>query len=113
MSSVLATFTNSGICSPWISITIRAELTNSLGCSTTFDDLGSRLSRELPQEPPHWIVKVIHHALLERNDRVVRNVNVFGANFGAALGNITEANPEIILEQFSARRGVERMHFQA
>src|SRR6266849_5156063 len=110
MSSVLATFTNSGISLPLIHITICAELINSLGYSTTLDDLGSRLSRELPQEPAHRIVKVIHHALLQRNDGVVGDVNVFGANLRTALGDIAETYAELILEQLRPVRCVERMH---
>ena len=50
------------------------------------------LSGQLSQEPAHWIVKVIDHALLQRNDRVVGDVNVFGANLGTALRDVAKAD---------------------
>src|SRR5262245_50294259 len=115
MSSVLATFTNSGIAQPpGLLCSVSVKLTNNLRQRT---NLWRKCSSPLPagklsQKPTHWIVEVIHDALLQRNDRVVGNVNIFGANFRTAFGDIAEANPEFVLQQFGARQTVEWVHFQ-
>lgn len=40
-------------------------------------------------------------------------MNVFGADFGAAFGDVAEADAEIVFEQGDAIEAVERMHFEA
>src|SRR6059058_3245824 len=59
------------------------------------------------------IVKLVHYALLERDDGVVRNVDLFGTNLRAALRDITIAQAKLILEQPRAAESVQRMHFQS
>ena len=44
-----------------------------------------------PEEPEHRVVLGVDHALLERDDRVVGDVDVLGADLGAALGDVAVA----------------------
>src|ERR1700675_3105987 len=66
----------------------------------------------LPNQHEHGIIKFIHHALLQWDDRIVRDVDLLGTNFGAALGNVAEADAELVFQQARARFRVERMHFE-
>src|SRR5437667_3404800 len=67
----------------------------------------------LPKKHSQGIVKLVHYALLERDDGVVRNVNLFGTNLRAALRDIAIAQAKLILEQARAVEPVQRMHFEA
>src|SRR5436190_582548 len=40
----------------------------------------------------HRVVKLVHHALLERDDGIVRDRDVLGADLRAALGDVAVAN---------------------
>src|ERR1700730_10903056 len=66
----------------------------------------------LPHQHEHGIVEFVNHTLLQWNDRIVRDVDLLGANLGAALGNVAEADAELILKQPRARFRVEGMHFE-
>src|ERR1700687_5591330 len=66
----------------------------------------------LPNQHEHGIIEFVNHALLQWNDRIVRDVDLLGANLGAALGNVAEADAELILQQARARLRVERMHLE-
>src|SRR6202795_2359403 len=66
----------------------------------------------LPNQHEHGIIEFINHALLQRNDRIVRDVDLLGANFGAALGDVAEADAQFILQHAGARFRVERVHFE-
>src|SRR5438128_461987 len=80
--------------------------------SQRIDNEHSLFCAELPQKPTHRIVEVVNHSLLQRDDRVVRNVNILRANLGAAFGDIAESDAQIVLQQFSPRHAIERMHLQ-
>src|SRR5215204_1540890 len=54
--------------------------------------LGMNSPREHPQEPAHRIVEPIHHALLQGDDRVLGNRNVFRADVRAATGDVAVAD---------------------
>src|ERR1700682_4145870 len=41
----------------------------------------------LPNQHEYGIIEFVHHALFQRNDRIVCDVDLLGANFGAALGD--------------------------
>jgi hypothetical protein len=71
------------------------------------------LAEDFAEEHGQRIVELVDDTLLERDDGVVRDVNILGADFGAAFGDIAEADAEIVLEQRRAIEGVERMHFEA
>src|SRR5438132_11863831 len=59
------------------------------------------------------IVEVVHDALLQRDDRVVRDVDRLRADLGAALGDVAEADARLLLQVAAARDGVERVHVEA
>src|ERR1700730_10015871 len=58
------------------------------------------------------IVKLIHHPLLQRNDGIVGDVDIFRADLGAALRDVTEANAQFFLQQMRTGGAVERMHLK-
>src|SRR5882724_12794175 len=67
---------------------------------------------DLPNQHEHRIIKFIHNALFQRNDRIIRDVDLLGAHFCAALGDVAETDAELILKQLGASLRVERMHFE-
>src|SRR6516165_5305749 len=70
------------------------------------------LAPELPQEP-HDRVDRVGRPFLERNDPVVRDVDVLGTDLGAALGDVAEADPGVVLDEARAIARVQRMHVEA
>ena len=58
-----------------------------------------------------WIV--VNNALFQRNYCVVRNMNVFWANFRATFCDVTKPDSKLFLQQLSAIQAVERVHLQA
>jgi hypothetical protein len=50
------------------------------------------------QQRPQRIVKLINHALLQRNNRVIGDGDVFGTDFSAALGDVAVANATSLLQ---------------
>src|SRR5690348_15435701 len=58
-------------------------------------------------------VKLVHNAILERNDGVAGDMNALGAASGTAFGDVAEADAERFFQKRSARSGVQRMHFKA
>jgi len=76
--------------------------------------LGSRFTFLLhpSPEPTQWIVKLIHHPFLQRNDSVVRDLDAFRANLRATLRDVAIANALRVSQFFDAILGVERMHLQ-
>jgi len=71
------------------------------------------LAANLPEQHGQRIVKLVHHALFERDDGIVGNSNLLGADLGATLGDVAKAQAELILEKGCAMAAVERMHFEA
>src|SRR3954468_9314094 len=55
---------------------------------------------------------LVHYALLERNDCVIRNRNSFGTNLRAALCNIAVTDSVDVLQLLRSVYRVERMHLQ-
>src|SRR5262249_38791255 len=68
---------------------------------------------QLPPQPQHPVVILIDDALLQRDDAVVGDVDVLGADLGAALGDVAQADVQVVLEQAEAVAGVQRVHLQA
>src|ERR1700733_2131728 len=58
------------------------------------------------------IVELIHDPLLQRNDGVVGDMDIFGTDLSAALGDVTEADAQLFLQQTCAGGAVERMHLK-
>src|SRR6185369_4459282 len=67
---------------------------------------------EHPQEPGERIVEAIDDPLLERNDRVVRDRDLLGADLGAALRDVAVADAVLLLQVDHAVRGIQRMHLE-
>src|SRR5215212_1127679 len=57
-------------------------------------------------QPAEWIVKLVHHSLLKRNDGVVSDGDVFRANVGAAFGDVAVADVEGVLQLFDSILGI-------
>src|SRR5579863_5307654 len=71
------------------------------------------LSSNLPYQHEHGIIKFIHHALFQRDDRIVGDVDLLGAHLGAAFGDVAQADAEFVLEHAGARLRIERVHFES
>src|SRR5918995_634924 len=71
-----------------------------------------RLPAENLHQLPQRIEELVHHPLLERNDRIIGNRDVFGTNLGAALGDVavpdTLGPPKVSHPVLH----IQRMHFQ-
>ena len=57
------------------------------------------LAEDLPEQHGQRIVKLVHHALFERDDGIVGDSNLFGADLGATFCDVAETQAELILEQ--------------
>src|ERR1700730_10219304 len=66
---------------------------------------------ELAQHPHHRVVAV-GHALLQRDDAVVGDVDVLRADLGAALGDVAEPDARVVAQEPGAIHGVERVHLE-
>src|SRR5271154_144874 len=75
--------------------------------------LAVRRSADLSRDPHQRIVISVHDALLQRNDGIVRDMDVLGTNFRAALRNIAVAQPQLILQHLQARNSIQRMHLES
>src|SRR5438445_402251 len=71
------------------------------------------LAANLSKQHRQRIVKFVHHALLERDDGVIRDVNLLRANLRAAFRDVAKSEAEFVLEQRGAVAAVERMHIEA
>ena len=70
------------------------------------------LAGDLPHDPHDGIVVLGDDPLLERDQGIVGDVDVLGADLGAALGDVAEAEPGLGLDQLEAVVGVERVHLE-
>src|SRR3970040_550357 len=66
----------------------------------------------LPAQPQERIVEAIHHPLLQRDDPVVGDLDVLGADLGAAARDVAEAGPEFLPHGGDAVGRVERVHLE-
>ena len=73
----------------------------------------SLLFRKQPHQFCDRIKVTIDNAFFQRNDGVVGNVNVFGAYFRTAFGDITESDSSLLFDQIDTIVGIQRMHFQS
>src|SRR6266508_908499 len=69
-------------------------------------------TKDLAQKLRDRIVEVVDDTLLQRNDRVVRDVDVLGADFGTALGDVAIAEAELLLQESGPGRAVEWVHLE-
>src|SRR5450756_726899 len=68
---------------------------------------------EAAQERSHRVEILVVHALLERDDRVVGDVDVLGADLGAAFRDVAVADSGLSLEQRPPIEHVLWMHLEA
>src|SRR5947207_13169300 len=79
---------------------------------------GARSSgpRPSPREPApdaaDGVVEIVHHALLQRDDGVVRDVDRLGADLRTALGDVAVADPGLLLEVSSAGGHVDGLYIE-
>src|SRR2546427_4564164 len=71
------------------------------------------LTAEPAQQPHDGIEELVGHPLLERDDRVVREVDVLGADLGTTLRDVAEADAGRVLDEGRAVDCVERVHVEA
>src|SRR6478609_576719 len=68
---------------------------------------------ELVPQPYDRVVFAVDRALLQRDQRVVRDLDVLGTHFRAALGDVAEAQAVLLLRLHrTLRPGVERVHVE-
>src|SRR5512144_805377 len=74
---------------------------------------GRRLlvAADLPDDP-HDRVEAVGHPLLQRDDAVVGDVDVLGADLGAALGDVAEPDARLLADELGPVAGVERVHLE-
>src|SRR5690242_18031498 len=86
-----------------------------IGLSEYIEDL-PRLTPALPRKNLHQlpdrIVELVHHALLERYDGVVRDRDPLGTHLGTTLRDVAVADALRLLELRDAVGDVERVHLQ-
>src|ERR687886_2473991 len=67
---------------------------------------------DLAHQPLGRVVVLVGDALLEGDDGVVGDVDVYGADLRAALGDVAEAEAVLLLELAKAVRLVHRVHLE-
>src|SRR5690349_8858328 len=67
---------------------------------------------DLRAEEGHRVVLAVHDAFLHRDDRVVGDLDAFGTDLGAALGDVAHADPGGVLRELAPVVGVERVHVE-
>src|SRR5438128_9677241 len=77
---------------------------------------GSSGRRPSPREPApdaaDGVVEIVNHALLQRDDGVVRDVDRLGADLRTALGDVAVADAGLVLQVAAARGDIERVHLE-
>src|SRR5699024_4110491 len=71
-----------------------------------------RSPRDHPQQPRDRVVEAIHDPFFQGSDGVVGEVEVFGANRRAALGDVAVADAVGVLEILQPVVAVERVQLQ-
>ena len=74
--------------------------------------VSERSSFKEAEQFPKWIIIPVSYSFLERNDRIVCDSDVFGANSGATLCDIAETDPLMSLEIVYPVFNVQGMHLQ-
>src|SRR5918997_6301070 len=73
---------------------------------------GPRALEDLLAQPDDRVVLAVDHALLERDERVVGDLDVLGADLGAALGDVAVAEAVLLLRRLLAVGDVEGVHVE-
>src|SRR6516162_2469978 len=64
------------------------------------------------QEAEHRIVKLVHDALFQRDDRIIGNGDALRADLRTAFRNIAKSDPKGFFEFLQAVGPIERVHLQ-
>src|SRR4051812_30011253 len=91
-------------------IAVRASL--AAGDRLAAARAGLAAAGQLAPDPDDRIVELGDDALLERDDRVVGDLDRFWADVGAALRDVAEAQAGLPLEELQPIVRVERVHLQ-
>src|SRR5579875_3908326 len=67
---------------------------------------------DLRAQEQDGVVLGVDHALLQRDDPVVRDLDVLRTDLGAALGDVAVADPLVLLRHALAVLRVERVHVE-
>src|SRR5260370_14602667 len=67
---------------------------------------------DLTDKHEQRIIVFIHYPLLERDDGVVGDVDIFGAHLGAALGDVAEPEAQFLLQHLCPRDAVKGLHLK-
>src|SRR5882672_3119843 len=67
---------------------------------------------ELSDQPKERIEIAVRHPFLERDDAIVGDLDVLGADLGAAARDVAEARPELPSDRGNAVRRVQRVHLE-
>src|SRR6185295_12870384 len=73
----------------------------------------SRSSTEGAEEPLYRIIELVDHPFLQGDDGVVGDGDPFGADLGAALGDVAVADALGLPQLGEAVLDVQRMHLQS
>src|SRR6266851_5845818 len=71
-----------------------------------------RAAGDLGAQPDQRVVLAADHPFLHRDQRVVGDLDVLRADLGAALGDVAEAEAEVLLGDGAPVGGVGRVHLQ-
>src|SRR5258708_3771486 len=74
--------------------------------------MGRRLPHDPALDPGQRVVELGHDPLLERDDRVVGDVDIFRADLAAALRDVAEAEAGLRPDELEAVVRVQRMHLE-
>src|SRR5207302_139977 len=90
----------------------RRSLDRRLAGASRRADLTTVLAPADLQPDEDRVVLRVDHALLQRDDAVVSDVDAFGTHLGAALGDVAVAEPLVLLRHLPAVESVEWMHVE-
>src|SRR5579859_3376747 len=70
-------------------------------------------SEDLLHQHEHGVVELIGDTFFERDDRIVRDAYLLGADLSATLGDVAVAHAHLVLQRAQAVGAVEWMHLQS
>src|SRR5208337_3292746 len=69
-------------------------------------------AKNAPNNTSDRIVELVDYTFLQRNDRVIGDVDILGADFGAALGDVAESHSAFFFQILQTIGRILRMHLQ-
>src|SRR5262245_42747588 len=67
---------------------------------------------DFSNQPEDGVVELVYDSFLQRNNGVVGDADLLGADLGTTLCDVTEPDPQLIFEQTGARDSIKGVHFQ-